>query len=192
MTFPSSEVFAFECDPRAVSRFHSRMSSLPQQVASRIQLTESAVSATDGFMDFHCSDGFNPDLSWYTTGWDLSGSLKRPIGAKHRGVETIEFNRRIEVRATTLDSWAHNISFFESRQNVDLVWIDVQGAELDVFHGGGEFLKRVKYIHCECMRDAVYEGQPSADQIEAFLEGRFRLVARYPNDLLFFNPSLNI
>ncbi len=47
--------------------------------------------------------------------------------------------------------------------------VDVQGYELEVFKGAGEFLDRVDYIMTEVNRDEVYEGCAQVGEIDEYL-----------------------
>jgi 2-O-methyltransferase len=185
--FPLARIFAFECEPRAIDRFLIRLNQNPD-FAERTVLIQKAVSKSAGVQRFFCSDGFNPNLPWYESGWDLSGSLKEPISQHHIGLDTVFFERHIEVPVTSLDECARELKFLTDEYPlVDLLWIDVQGAELDVFRGARDLLKVTKFIHCECMKTEVYKGQPQAEELLKELGLSFKLLARYDNDLLFIS-----
>ena len=49
--------------------------------------------------------------------------------------------------------------------------VDVQGYELEVFKGAGQFLGQVDYIMTEVNRDEVYESCPMIEDIDLYLEG---------------------
>ncbi|HXP48357.1 MAG TPA: FkbM family methyltransferase [Bacteroidia bacterium] len=52
----------------------------------------------------------------------------------------------------------------------DVIKIDVQGFELDVFKGGQKTLKQAKYLIVELSFISLYTGQPSLNDILLFLE----------------------
>lgn len=188
--FPLARIFAFECDPRAIARFLIRLEQNPD-FANQTTLIQKAVSSSVGVREFFCSDGYNPNLAWYDSGWDLSGSLKQPLSSSHTGLETVVFQRSIEVPVTSLDAYIKERGFFCGGDPViDLLWIDVQGAELDVFKGARNLLKNTRFIHCECMNTKVYSGQPRANEILEELGSEFKLIASYENDLLFLSNSI--
>jgi FkbM family methyltransferase len=182
--FPFSRIYAFEPDPRAIQRFRSRI-ELGQLDPSRCQLFECAVSSSKGKMTFYQSSGENPDLRWYETGWDLSGSLKKPVSLTMPGNESIVFMNSIQVSVTTLDFWN------EERQlpTIDLLWIDTQGAELDVLKGAQKMLEKTKLIYLECSEENVYEDQAKYEDLVSYLNNFF-LLKKYPNDLLFVSKSI--
>lgn len=176
--FPDSHVYAFEPDQRPIARFRQRWAHLLQ---SRVTLFEGVVSDVDGEMDFFMSDGQSPDLSWYESGWDLSGSTKKPIGHL-TDIPTITFDKVVIVKSIKLDTWA-------SRSNVmsaDLAWIDVQGAELNVIHGGGKLLSRTRFLYMEYSDKRLYEGQASVQELLGALP-QFEVLQVYSGDVLFRN-----
>lgn len=54
-------------------------------------------------------------------------------------------------------------------KNYNMIVIDVQGYELEVFKGAIDTLKNVNYIFCEVNRDEVYEGNAKIEEIDEFL-----------------------
>jgi FkbM family methyltransferase len=66
-----------------------------------------------------------------------------------------------EVETTTLDCEI-------TSECVDLIWMDVQGAELVVLQGATEILKKTKMVSIE-FHEGQYEGAPSSQEIRDFL-----------------------
>ena len=66
----------------------------------------------------------------------------------------------VEVELDTLD----NRSYF-SDELIDLVKLDVQGAELDILNGGRKTIKRSKYVLIETSLLEYNQGAPLIDQI---------------------------
>jgi len=61
-----------------------------------------------------------------------------------------------------------------------LLKLDVQGFELEALRGCETILSRFDAIYCECSFIEMYEGQPLADEVIAWLKERnFRLVGIY-------------
>jgi FkbM family methyltransferase len=177
--FPGGKVYAFEPDPRALSRFKSRI-AVGQIDSKNCVLFEGAVSCASGFLPFYQSQGTNPNLQWYETGWDLSGSLKRPLNSALPDVPSITFESTIQVPVTSLDEWAVD----KHIRRIDLMWIDVQGAELDVLKGATKLLSQTEFIFLECGEQMAYEGQATLQQLVEQLS-RHTLIHKYPNDALF-------
>lgn len=173
--YPRARIHCFECDPRPAARWSARM---PIEDRHRVWLHETALGETVGEAEFHQSTGSpRPGV----TDWDLSGSLCRPTG--HLGYSPwCKFETRIRVPVTTLDTWA--AARLGPGSPVDLLWIDVQGAEGMVFRGGAETLARTRWIKAECHRGEMYAGQPTEAEMIGMLPA-FDCVGRWADDLLF-------
>lgn len=76
--------------------------------------------------------------------------------------------RRVPVKVITLEKYAveHQI------KNAKLLKIDVQGYELEVLKGCGEFLDRIEYVFVEVEFKTLYVGSPSWHSIVSFLYKR--------------------
>jgi len=70
----------------------------------------------------------------------------------------------ITVKCSTLDEWTKNYN-----KKIDIIWIDVQGAELNVFKGGDKTLDDVKIIFTEVGLEAYYEGHTLRKDIDEYL-----------------------
>jgi FkbM family methyltransferase len=94
-----------------------------------------------------------------------SSSLMEPT--KHmKYFPEISFARKQEVQLITLVDFAKSfgISF------VDLLWLDLQGKELDVLNGSSEFLREnVLLLHLELSRVQFYDGMPTIRDVRKFL-----------------------
>tara|TARA_Y100001937_G_scaffold121819_1_gene181191 strand:- start:167 stop:802 length:636 start_codon:yes stop_codon:yes gene_type:complete len=79
----------------------------------------------------------------------------------------IVFNRKEKVSMTTLDK------FFEKeeikKENFNLINIDVQGYELEVFKGATETLRTIDYIFAEVNRAELYKDCASVVELDEFL-----------------------
>ena len=53
---------------------------------------------------------------------------------------------------------------------VDLLWVDVQGSEIECFSGFGEYLENVKAIHTEVGLQTFYENGTDFDNLMNFME----------------------
>lgn len=79
----------------------------------------------------------------------------------------IQFKDKIEVDMTTLDTLikTKNIDI----KNYNMLNIDVQGYELEVFRGAENTLNSIDCVYTEVNRDEVYEGCPMVEEIDGFL-----------------------
>jgi FkbM family methyltransferase len=72
------------------------------------------------------------------------------------------------VATTTLDDWAQR----GHRAAIDVLKIDVQGAELDVLRGAERCLQSVRALELEVEFQALYVGQPLFGDVDQFLRER--------------------
>ena len=85
------------------------------------------------------------------------------------------------VDAITLDDWCTGTGVQPSR--VDVIKLDVQGAELRALYGARNILRTVKAIMLEVSFVPIYKDCPLFAEIDAFmLENGFRRLAVYPSD----------
>jgi len=70
----------------------------------------------------------------------------------------------VTVNATTLDD------YFIGKQNPDILWIDVEGAELQVFRGATRVLATVKVIHVEVSFRPMQLGKPLFWELSRYLK----------------------
>lgn len=176
--FRTPRVYCFEPDPRAITRFRKNVGQRPN-----IQLFKIALSDHNGEVEFYQSDGrLNKDQpQGMSRGWDASGSIRRP--KEHLVVYPwVTFKGKVTVATSTLDAWSENYGIGA----VDLIWMDVQGAEIDVFRGGKQTLAKTRFIYTEYDDRELYEGQFNLKQLIRYLK-RFDVVVRYPTDVLLLN-----
>jgi FkbM family methyltransferase len=172
--FKNPTIYCFEPDFRAISRFKQKVSS----DISNIKLFEIALSDQDGEANFYQSDAVDKN-------WDCSGSLREPYlhVDRHPG---IVFNQGVSVKTFKLDTWCKD-NFVE---NIDFIWMDVQGAEMDVFKGAELTLKKVKVLYTEYSDTELYKGQSSLKEIIKQLKKlNFKIVKRYHGDALFIRDN---
>lgn len=179
--FKNPKVYCFEPEPRAIARFKAKVGRHPN-----INLFEIALCDHNGEIEFFQSNGYrnNEDKTWIPEGWDLSGSIRQP--KEHLVVHPwVKFGQKIVVTASTLDTWCdkHGI------EEIDFIWMDVQGAEIDVFRGGKNSLRKTRFIYTEYSNEELYKGQFDLKQLMKYLKD-FAVVVRYPADVLLRNTKL--
>lgn len=158
--YQHANVYMFEPDPRCVAIIKTR--------CPKGHLFEGVVSDVDGEVGFHASgvDG---------SGWDGSGSIFVPTGHL-TAFPVVKFaSERRAVPSTTLQTFVvkENVSL------IDLIWMDVQGAEEKVILGGLDFIKgNVKAIFTEYENVPLYEGAPSRERILELLD-TFEVIIDY-------------
>lgn len=165
--FPDSRIISFEPMEKCFRALRARFVADP-----RFEAHQFALGSSDGTATFHAND-FSP-----------SSSLL-PMLDLHR--DAFPFTQRttaIEVPVRTLDG------LLRGRELDDPVFlkIDVQGYEARVLAGASETLRRCHMILTEVSVEKLYEGEPLAHEIIAWLASAgFRLVGavdflRHPGD----------
>ena len=164
--------FAIEPDKRN----YQQLGPICERVGA--QLIPAAIGAKDAVVPFWFSSGDNGKRE-HTD----SSSLKKPVDCPQRPAH-IEFKQK-SVVCMKLD-WLFGVY---GLKHIDLIWMDVQGAELDVFEGGKIALKNTSYIYTEC-QEGRYEGQPGLDGIMKVLKN-WRIVLKNGDNVLLENWSRN-
>jgi 2-O-methyltransferase len=177
--FNDARVYSFEPDPRAHERYLAKVND------KRAVLFDLAIADRDGVTEFYVSSGVPPheqkSTAQATPDWDLSGSIRKP--KKHLAYYPwCQFDKKIDVKTKTLDSWAQD----EGVTVIDLIWADVQGAEVDLIAGGKKTLRNTRYFYTEYSNTELYEGQINLKQLLALLPD-FHVVRRYEKDVLLKN-----
>ncbi|MFP3756777.1 FkbM family methyltransferase [Cupriavidus sp. SIMBA_020] len=165
-SFPNSRIYAFEPLP-------ANMATLKRQVAAygatQVEAFPIALSDERGTATFYVSSGA-PEHLPNNENWDYGNksSSLLPPGEVTDHHPWLKFDQAIEVKTDTL------ANFCDARgiDHIDLIHMDVQGAELKVLLGAGALLQQVKAIWLEIENVPLYEGQPLAPEMQAFMESQ--------------------
>ncbi len=156
-------------------------------MVDRVHVYPLAISAVNGEIEFFQSAGVPPgyDENAYPDGWHLSGSVRPP--KKH--LEThpwCTFESTLIVEGSTLDTWTER----EGIDAIDLVWADVQGAEIDLISGGRRALDSARFFYTEYNEQELYDGQVGLSEILEALPG-WEIETQYRNDVLLRNTGFS-
>ena len=154
--YPSAKILAFECNPTTLPICRQRITG-----KSRITLFEKAISETNGKISFYPIDPEKTKTTW-SDGNPGASSLFKASG--NYPIEKY-VQHEIIVDSIRLDS----IFVSEAINEVDLLWMDIQGAELMALKSIGQYLKDVKTIHTEVEFMEIYSNQPLFEEIKEFL-----------------------
>ena len=180
---PQAEIYAFECNPDNLPKCRSAI-----QGVDKIHLVEKAVSDKCGSVSFFKIDPNRTKTTW-KDGNPGASSLFLASG-KYPVEEYVQTS--VTVTAVTLESFINKANL----GIIDLLWMDIQGAELLALSGLGPAITQVRMIHLEVEFIEIYSGQPLWRDVRRFLRSRgFRLLTfttfgRYSADAVFFNPAL--
>jgi len=148
----TGRLICFEPDPRNIEDL------LKLKNIVKFDLVDRSVGSDVGEVTFYQSFGRKPGVNREIT--DLS-STKTPkaVGKKNPWARFVA----TKVQGITLDYYCD----LNDIDEVDLIWSDIQGGELDLVLGAQEILERTKLFYFECMNNCLglYEGQASFGQI---------------------------
>lgn len=155
--FPNSQIHAFEPVPDIFNRLINNTSKY-----KNIKCYPYALGENSGQSEMFVSSGNS----------DASSSLLKPTGhlLNH---PSVYFDNTIKVNVFTLDEWAKNNSI----NNIDFLWLDMQGYELKMLQQSKVILDTVKLIYTEVSVKESYAGSPMYSELKNWLEGRgFKVV----------------
>ena len=102
----------------------------------------------------------------------MSSSMLKP--ANHlQEFDFVRFDQTVELVSNRLD---HVIDFLHKNGHgtacnaLDLLYMDTQGAELQVLKGAGAVLDNINFVLTEVTRNRMYDGAPVLSDLMAFLE----------------------
>jgi FkbM family methyltransferase len=145
-------VYAFDADAEECARLQAQapdgVTYVPIALGERNESAVLHIAADPG-----CSSVFSPEQRALETFPELS---------------TLEKVGERSVSLQTLDEWAAASSV----DVVDVMKLDVQGAELGVLRGAEQLLRRVRLLELEVTFNPIYEGQPLFSEVDAYLRDR--------------------
>ncbi len=163
--FPHARIDAFEPVPGSYQLCLQNHAQLSAAQKDRIHIHNLALSNKAGEIPFYAVDTSIEQKidAGFSSMFRFSDTLKSNA---YYGQSLVQ--KEIKVQADTLDNWcaANNITA------IDIMWIDVQGAELLVFEGAPEILKHTRIIMTEVGLKPYYEGHTLKPDIDKFLLAR--------------------
>jgi FkbM family methyltransferase len=157
--FYQATVVAIECNPQTLDQCRRNISGI-----DRIQLVDKAVNTHTGRCRFFPIDTERTITSWRDGN---PGASSLFVANGDYPVETY-VQREIEVDCIRLDDLCRQRNI----EAIDLIWMDLQGAELLALESAGRLLDSVRYIYTEVSHRAIYAGQCLFDDVHAFLSAR--------------------
>lgn len=161
--FPNATVYAVEPLPRNLPLLQ-RNAALAGP--GRVRILPVALSDRVGTATFYVSSG-RPEGQPEDGDWDFgnkSSSLLPPD--RHLEIHPwVHFDETLEVTTETLATVCEEGAVEE----IDLIHLDVQGAELAVLAGAGSILERTKVVWLEVEAVPLYQGQPLRSDVQRFM-----------------------
>lgn len=162
-----AHVIAFECNPDTVATVQRRLADVPNARA-----VELAVTDFSGTTTFHKID---PNLTVTTWEDGNPGASSLYVASGKYPIEQY-VQTPVNVRAGRLDVLIDAGAI----PPPELLWIDLQGAELAALRGLGRHLSRVGIVYVELSFLDIYDGQPVARDVIRFLRRAGFTVAAVP------------
>ncbi|MCX5921901.1 MAG: FkbM family methyltransferase [Candidatus Dependentiae bacterium] len=175
--WPKGTMHAFEPVPEIFEKLAANTVHMPNVIRYPL-----ALSNTTGTATLYISEKPNkPDIA------SQGNSLLKP--KERLKLSPLVFPTTLEVPTITLDDWQkkYNIS------HVDLLWLDLQGCELNVLKSCPNIMNHVKVVYTEVEFVEAYEGQYLYPDVVAWLgQQGFTMVGRnFPdNPTWFFGNAL--
>ena len=191
--FPNSKFFCFEPDPRSISIFKKYHKKL------NVDLIPFAVSNQNGISKFyqsysHEKENFTKNkYSWIKEEDVINYKISRCGASSLKlGHESVNNAKIIEVKTIKLDDWSKKNRI----KNIDLIWLDVQGNESNVFDGAQEILNKTKFIWTE-FGEKNYDGAMNWFETKLKLKKNFKLInfesiLHSKGDMFFVNKNIKI
>ena len=160
--YPEAEIYAFE----PVSSVYQELQKICEE--HQVVPVQKAVSNTDGSADINLTASPEANSLLGFQDGNPCSQWTRVVGKE-----------RIEV--CTLDRWCVDNNVDANR--IDIVKLDVQGAELRALEGASKVLESAKLVHLEVSFVPIYRDCPLFSEVDAFMTKRgFRRHALYPSD----------
>jgi len=178
--FPDADIVAVECNRQTLETCRRNIAQKP-----RIRLIDKAINSYTGRCTFYPIDPARTVTSWK----DGNPGASSLFIANGDYPEERYVQNQIEVDCTRLDDLCAELQV----DAIDLIWMDLQGAELLALQSAGGLLEKVRYIYTEVSHRPIYKDQCLFDDVEAFLTARgFRRCttidpARWQQDAIYEN-----
>lgn len=186
--FENAEIHTFEPVPFNFAQCQERVANQPSDISDRIHLHQMALNNTTGPMEFWALD---------VEAAAIKGKLNHGIASKYKLLDPDmwpwEHNQQksIIVDGYRLDDWAKDNSI----GHIDGIWMDAQGAELDILMGAESVLENVKFVFTEAGLKPYYEGHTMKADMDAFMFSKSfiewrpgtRQAHEYEVDMIYLN-----
>ena len=153
-SFPEAVVHAFEPTPETFDVLRQRLEDEPRAVLNQLAVSDAVGTTT-----------FNVDNRTHAGGSNSLLAHSASFATRAR----VDRYQPIEVATTTLDAYAEE----HGLDHVDLVKLDIEGAELMALRGAAGLLARqaVDFVVSEVRFVADYEGQPLLAELVEHMAG---------------------
>ncbi|MFZ9376533.1 MAG: FkbM family methyltransferase [Candidatus Fonsibacter ubiquis] len=155
--FSNAKIFTFEANPISYEVCLENTKDYPS-----ISVINKAVNDYDGVCKFYPIDKEKTITTW-EDGNQGASSLYKANGAYDHIEKYVQYE--IEIPCIRLDTFCkeNNIN------KIDIIWMDLQGAELKALQSLDSLLETVQIIHTELEMNPMYENQCLFNDVYEFL-----------------------
>jgi len=178
--FCQADIIAVECNRDTLEKCRRNIAHNP-----RITLVEKAINSYTGRCAFYPIDPARTITTWPDGN---PGASSLFIATDDYPAEKYVQNK-VEIDCIRLDVLCGQLGI----DVIDLIWMDLQGAELLALQSAGALLDKIRYIYTEVSHRPLYDGQCLFDDVDAFLTARgFRRCTkadrkRWQQDIIYEN-----
>ena len=155
--YPNAKVYTFEANPVSYNVCLENTEGYDS-----ITVINEAVNDYDGLCKFYPMDKEKTITTW-EDGNQGASSLYRANGQYDFIEKYVQYE--IEVPCTRLDTFCEKNGI----DKIDIIWMDLQGAELKALQSLGSLLDTVQIIHTELEMNPMYEGQCLFSDVNEYL-----------------------
>jgi FkbM family methyltransferase len=182
VNYPEASIHSFECNPDMIELCEKRSKYFPN-----IKLNNAAVSISEAPMTFYKIDQ-EKTKSQQNIPYYIKKDGNPGASSLFKTLDSIYSQIPVEVQAIRLDNYLKQNNI----DTIDLLWMDIQGSELNALKSLEENIRKVKMIHTEMPvgSNTEYDGAPTAKEIHSYLlEHKFELVGTGEMDYIYINKN---
>jgi len=168
--------YCFEADPRNVVKVRRNLENNRVALAPRldcVSVVPRAVSNRTGSVTMRLSGRVDG------TEWTGSSTICKPLDAFAKEFPWMTLAEEVTVPSVSLDEFCAE----EHIGHIDLLWVDIEGAERQLIEGATTALAHTDYAFIEVWERPLFEGQWLSADVLAALPG-WEMVERIDNNLL--------
>ena len=158
--FPNAKIYAFECNPNTIEICKKNI----EPYKNRITLIEGAVCDYDGNITFYPINQKKTITSWKDGNPGASSIFKS--NGKYKIEKYVQ--DKIITKCHRLDSIIKKYKI----TRVDIMWMDLQGAELLALKGLGNYINNLEHLHTKARYKEIYSGQVMYNELNNYISSK--------------------
>jgi len=160
-TFPKSKIYSFE---PLENNFEKLKNNLKNYNIENVTCFQEALSDKKGFTHFFVSSG-HPEYLPKTDKWNYGNKSSSLFEPKNHQPNWMKFDKKENIKTNTLLDFCKE----NGLEKIDFIHMDVQGAELLVLKGAGDYINNISTIWLEVSLVEFYKNQPLKNDVVDFL-----------------------